>query len=470
MPNDSVQVPPQALEAEMAVLGSMLIERDAVERALDILAEKDFYHDAHRSVFKAMADLCARSAAVDCVTVCEELRKLKRLDEIGGMAFLSELMHKVATAAHVEHYARLVKEKAILRELIGTATGVVAACYREEKPAEAILDEAQADVLRVAQRQSPHGVVEAKDLAHEVLEHIEMAHKQKRAVTGVSSGLKALDLLTAGFQKSDLILLAARPSQGKTALALNIAAHVVLDEHLPVLFFSLEMSRHAVMQRLISAESRVNLMNIRNGFFPHKHWTHLTNATARFSEAPLYVVDMPNLSVLTARSISRQLASKLKREGRELALVFIDYLQLMRGPGRSESRQQEVSEISRGLKFLARDLDIPVIALSQLSRRPEEKGRANNRPVLSDLRESGALEQDADLVAFIHRESYYKQNDPTLEGKATIIIAKQRQGPTGDLDVAFNMRITRFDNATQDEAPANAPAAMTEDTQPTFTD
>ncbi len=470
MPNAPLLIPPQALEAEMAVLGSMLIERDAVERAMDILAENDFYSDAHRSVFNAMAALCGRSAAVDCVTVAEELRKLKRLDEIGGMAFLSELMHKVATAAHVEHYARLVKEKAILRELISVATNVVAACHREEKPADAILDEAQVDVLRVAQRQPLQGVVQAKDLAHEVLEHIEMAHKQKRAVTGVSSGLKGLDRLTTGFQRSDLILLAARPSQGKTALALNIAAHVVLEEKLPVLFFSLEMSRHAIMQRLISSESRVNLMDIRNGFFPHKHWTHLTNATARFSESPLFVVDMPNLSVLTARSISRQLASKLKRDGKELSLIVIDYLQLMRGSGRTESRQQEVSEISRGLKFLARDLNVPVIALSQLSRRPEEKGRADNRPVLSDLRESGALEQDADLVGFIHRESYYKRNDPTLEGKATIIIAKQRQGPVGDVDVAFNMRITRFDNATQDEAPADAPAVLAEDAQATFSD
>jgi len=458
------------VEAEMAVLGSMLIERDAAERALDILADRDFYQDSHRRVFRAMADLAGRSSAVDYVTVGEELRKLKQLDEVGGMGYLSELMHKVATAAHVEHYARIVKDKSILRELITTATGVVAACYKEEKPPAEILDEAQADVLRVSQRQPLQGVVEAKDLAHEVLDQIEAAHKAKRAVTGISSGLKALDKLTTGFQKSDLILIAARPSQGKTALALNVASHVVLEEKLPVLFFSLEMSRHAIMQRLIASEARVNLMDIRTGYFPAKYWTNLTNATARFSDSALHVVDSPNLSVLTARSIARQLASKLRRENRELALIVIDYLQLMRGGGRVESRQQEVSEISRGLKFLARDLNVPVIALSQLSRRPEEKGRADTKPMLSDLRESGALEQDADLVAFIYRESYYKQNDPTLERKAEIIVAKQRQGPVGTVEVAFDRRITRFDNATLDEAPSDAPAVQSEETQTTFTE
>ncbi|MCX5796385.1 MAG: replicative DNA helicase [Elusimicrobia bacterium] len=470
MAKDSPQLPPQALEAESAVLGAMLIEPDAVERAMDILGEMDFYQESHRTVFRVMAELASRSAAVDVVTVSEELRKLKRLDELGGMAFLAELQHRVATAAHVEHYARMVKEKAILRELIKASTNIVAACYKEDKPAAELLDDAETSVLRVAQSQSQRDIVEAKDLAHEVLDQIEAAHKAKNAVTGVPSGLRLLDKKTAGFQKSDLILIAARPSQGKTALALNIAAHVVMEVKKPVLLFSLEMSRHAIMQRLIASEARVNLMDIRTGFFQHKHWTQLTNATARLSESPLHVVDMPNLSVLGARSISRQLAARLRREGRELALIIIDYLQLMRGGARSESRQQEVSEISRGLKFLARDLNVPVIALSQLSRRSEDKGRTDNKPVLSDLRESGALEQDADLVAFIHRESYYKRNDPTLEGKALIIIAKQRQGPVGDVDVAFNMNITRFDNAALDDAPAGPSASEVEDTQTTFSD
>jgi replicative DNA helicase len=314
------------------------------------------------------------------------------------------------------------------------------------------------------------GVAEAKDLAHEALARIESIHKAKRHVTGIPSGLKLFDRMTTGFQNADLILIAARPSQGKTALALNIAANVVLEEKKPVLFFSLEMTRNALMDRLISSEAKVNLKEIRTGYFDNKYWTRITNATARFSDSPLFIVDWSNLSVLSARSISRQLASRLKREQKELALVVIDYLQLMRGSGRSENRQQEVSEISRGLKGLARDLNIPVIALSQLSRRSEDKGRADNRPMLSDLRESGALEQDADLVAFIHREAYYKRNDPSLEGKAEIIIAKQRQGPVGNIAVAFNMNITRFDNAAFDETPAGPSASEVEDAQTAISD
>lgn len=457
------QLPPQALEAEMAVLGSMLVERDAVEKVLDVLDEKDFYVETHRTVFRAIRELYNRGDAVDVVTVGEELRRAKLLDSVGGMAGLTELMHKVATAAHADYYAKLVKEKAILRELIRAATAIVADCHTEAKEPAVILDEAQASVLRVAERQTMHGVVEAKDLAHEVIEQIELAHKTKKAVTGVPSGLKDLDRLTTGFQKSDLILIAARPSQGKTALAMNIAANIVLsDEPRPVLVFSMEMSKHAIMERFIAAEARVNLQQVKTGFFPRDKWTDLTNAAARFSDAPLYIVDMPGLSVLSVRSIARQLSAELKRRNKQLGVIIIDYLQLMRGSSaRPESRQQEVSEISRGLKFLARDLNLPVIALSQLSRRPEEKGRSDGRPQLSDLRESGALEQDADLVAFIYREAYYKPNDPAVDDrKAEIIVAKQRQGPTGTVEVHFRREYTRFENATaQDEAE---PAAVEE--------
>ncbi|MEK7858781.1 MAG: replicative DNA helicase [Elusimicrobiota bacterium] len=469
MAQNLAQLPPQALEAEMAVLGSMLIERDAVEKAIESLVEKDFYQDVHRKIFHTIAELNARGSAVDLLIVGEELRKRNQLDEVGGTQYLSEMIHRVGTAAHVEYYGRLVKEKSILRELIHTATAVVTACYAESKEAQAILDEAQANILKVAERQTLHGIVDAKTLAHEVLKQIEDAHTNKEAVTGVPSGLRTLDSLTTGFQKSDLILIAARPSQGKTALALNIASHVALDVKKPVLFFSLEMSKHAIMQRLISSVAVVNLREVRTGFFRREKWTDLTNAAARFSEAPLYVVDTPGLSVLTVRSLSRQLSSKLKHEGKELGLVVIDYLQLMRGASRSENRQQEVSEISRGLKYLARDLDVPVIALSQLSRRTEEKGRVDTRPQLSDLRESGALEQDADLVAFIYRESYYKRNDPSLEGKAEIIVAKQRQGPTGVCNVAFDARITRFGNQTEDQGPSDEAPAF-EEAQTSFSE
>lgn len=446
--------PPQALEAEMAVLGSMLIEREASERALDLLHETDFYLDPHRRIFHAIHTLFGAGQAVDVVTVSEELRKKSELDGVGGGSYLAELINKVTTAAHVEYYGRLVKEKAILRDLIAAATGVVTACYTQEKDPKQILDEAQGSILKVSERQTLQGVVEMKDLVHEVVEQIERAHHSKQEVTGIPTGLRAFDRMTTGFQRSDLILIAARPSQGKTAIALNMVAHAVLEKNLPVLFFSLEMNRHAIMQRFIASEAKVNLKDIRTGYFKRDRWQDLTGAAARFSEAPLFINDNPGMTVMSVRTISRQLMTRLRQEKKELGMVVIDYLQLLRGGGgRNENRQQEVSEISRGLKQLARELNVPVIALSQLSRASEDKSRLDNRPKLSDLRESGSLEQDADVVAMIHREGYYKPNDPTLENKAEIIIAKQRQGPTGSVPVTFLRSITRFVDETNTEEP-----------------
>lgn len=456
MPQDPKQQP-QALEAEMAVLGSMLLEREAAEKALDLLHETDFYAPAHRRIFKTCAELFNAGQAVDLVTVSESLRARGQLEEVGGAAALAELVHKVTTAAHVEHYARMVKEKSILRELINAATGVVTSCYAGEKEPKQLLDEAQASILKVSERQTLAGVVEAKDIIHEVVEQIEKALHSKQVVTGVPSGLNAFDKMTTGFQRSDLILIAARPSQGKTALAQNIISHVVLRAKLPVLFFSLEMNKNAIMQRFIAAEAKINLKDMRTGYFRRDRWQDLTTAAACFHDSPLFINDNPGMTVLSVRALSRQLQSRLRNEKRELGMVVIDYLQLLRGgSGRIENRQQEVSEISRGLKQLARELNVPVIALSQLSRASEDKTRLDNRPKLSDLRESGSLEQDADLVAMIHREGYYKPNDPTLEKKAEIIIAKQRQGPTGSVPVVFERDITRFvDEAVGLEEPAD---------------
>jgi replicative DNA helicase len=458
--------PPQALEAEMAVLGSMLIEREACDKALDALHESDFYLDAHKRIFRAIYALFNAGQAVDVVTTSEELRKKSELDTVGGGAALAELINKVTTAAHVEYYARLVKDKAILRELINAATGVVTACYTQDKDTKAILDEAQGVMLKVSERQTLHGVVQAKELVHEVVDQIEKAVHSKRTVTGVPSGLTALDRLTTGFQKSDLILIAARPSMGKTALAQNIVANVVLEKNIPVLFFSLEMNRHAIMHRFIAAEAKVNLKDIRTGFFRRDRWQDLTTAAARFSDSPLYINDNPGMTVFNIRAISRQLVSRLRQDNKQLGMIVIDYLQLLRGGsgGRMENRQQEVSEISRSLKHLARELNIPVIALAQLSRASEDKMRTDNKPKLSDLRESGSLEQDADLVVLIHREGYYKRNDPTLENKATLIIAKQRQGPTDDVPVLFLRDITRF----VDEAPGVEDPAEMQESQTQF--
>jgi replicative DNA helicase len=441
----------------MAVLGSMLIDKEAVETILELLQEDHFYKDAHRSIFRAASTLSNLNQAVDMITITEELRRQQTLDAIGGPTYLSEIVHSVSTAAHAEHYARLVREKAILRELITTCTKVVSRCYQEEKEIALLLDEAQAQILTVAQKQPMTGFVESKKLAHEVIEDIDRLHKRGETVTGISTGLKAFDKKTAGLQKGDLILIAARPSQGKTALALNMAAHIVLNERdpRPVAFFSLEMTRHALMTRLIASEARANLGELRTGFFRRDRWAQITTAASRLSEAPLFINDLGLQSVLEMRSSAKRLANELRKRGQELGVIMIDYLQLMRGPSRRvESRQQEVSEISRGLKFLARDLNVPVVALSQLNRRAEDKGRPDGRPQLSDLRESGALEQDADLVAFIYREGQYKREDPTLQNKAEIIVAKQRNGPTGSFEVSFLQEYTRFENLTVESQEA----------------
>jgi replicative DNA helicase len=457
--------PPQALEAEMAVLGSMLIEREACDKALDSLHETDLYLDAHKRVFRAIHFLFNGGQAVDIITVSEQLRKKSELDAVGGGAYLAELINKVTTAAHVEHYAKIVKERAILRNLINAATSVVTACYAQEKEPKLILDEAQASILKVSETQSLHGVVDVKVLVHEVIDQIEKAVHSKQAVTGVPTGLTAFDRLTTGFQNSDLILIAARPSMGKTALAQNIVAHVVLEKNIPTLFFSLEMNKHAIMHRFIAAEAKVNLKDIRTGFFKRDRWQDLTTAASRFAESPLYINDSPGMTVFNIRAIARQLMSKLRQENKKLGMVVIDYLQLLRGgAARQENRQQEVSEISRSLKQLARELNIPVIALAQLSRASEDKTRTDNKPKLSDLRESGSLEQDADLVVLIHREGYYKRNDPTLENKATLIIAKQRQGPTDDVPVLFLRDITRF----VDEAPGSEEPSEFQESQTQF--
>jgi replicative DNA helicase len=446
--SDHAKVPPQALDAERAVLGSMLIESEAVERAMEILNDKSFYKDSHRKIFSAAVEMQDRGEPVDLVTMAEELKRLKQLGDVGGSSYLKELTESVSTAAHVEHYAKLVHDKAILRDLINLSTTIVSDCHGENEPST-LLDQAQASIFKLTQQQKTQGFAHAKELAHEVIEDIERLQKNKGDVTGVPTGLKKLDSKTAGLQKGDMIIIGARPSQGKTALALNIAAHIVLhtDEPQPVAIFSMEMSKQAIMTRFIASEARVNLHEVRNGFFRRERWTDLTNAASRLSEAPLYILDTPGLSVLEVRSQARRLANELSSKGRKLGVILIDYLQLMRGSSRrSESRQQEVSEISRGLKALARDLNVPVVVLSQLSRRVEDKGRSDARPQLSDLRESGAIEQDADLVAFIYREGYYKRDDPTVENKAEIIIAKQRNGPTGIVELMFRPELARFEN------------------------
>ncbi len=429
----------------MAVLGSMLIEKEAVIKTVDILTDKDFYKDSHQSIFRIIRDLHFENHAVDTITVSSELKKKNLLTDIGGASYIASLINSVSTSANVEHYAKIVREKSILRQVISVGTDMVSSAFREKGSAEEILDNSETLLFGISQQRITKGFSAVNDLVHPTLDYLERINKNKKDVPGLRTGFTDFDKMTAGLQPSELILIAARPSMGKTAFALNIAENVALLEKKPVALFSIEMSKESLMMRLLCSVGRVNAHKARQGFLATRDWPALTTAAAKLSEADIYIDDSSTLSVLELRARARRLASELKVQKKELALIVIDYIQMMRGSGGQESRQQEIAEISRSLKSLARDLNVPVVALSQLSRKPEEKGR-EKRPQLSDLRESGALEQDADVVAFIYREGYYKPDDPDLANKATVIISKQRNGPTGDVDLNFFRDYTKFEN------------------------
>ena len=440
------KVPPNSLDAEMAVLGAMLIEKEVIENITEVLQPKHFYSEQHRKIYEAMLELRGRNQPVDVVTLSEELKKTGRLEELGGQKYLGDLMDKVSTSAHTQAYAQIVKEKAQLRELIRVSTSIVEKSFEGAEDVGKIMDFAEEQVLGVAQRHTSHGFSPASELATEVLGRIEKYYSNHNSITGVPTGFSKLDEMTGGLQKSDLIILAARPSQGKTAMALNMAYHACVEKNIPTAFFSLEMNKYSIMQRMICSAARANLGGVRNGRLPREIWPQLTRYTGEVSKAPLFIDDSPGLNILEIRNRTRKLMSQLKSENKTLGLIVIDYLQLIRGAGKSESRQQEVSEISRLLKDLARSLEVPVMALSQLNRRSEDKAREGNRPQLSDLRDSGSIEQDADVVGLIHRPEYYNRTDPTLKNKAFLIIAKQRNGPVGDVELAFFHEFTKFEN------------------------
>ncbi len=442
------RIPPQAIDAEMAVLGSMLLDAEAVETAFEILKPEHFYKDAHQKIFAAMKSLVDRSQAIDIVTLSEELKRSNLLTQLGGEIYLTQLVDKVATSAHVKHYAEIVYKKFVVRDLIRTATGLVQRCYKEEDDdPQSLIDAAADQIYKLSQKQKLSGFVASKDLAPEVMDLLEKAIQNKNAIQGVPTGLDAFDHRTGGLRKSDLIILGARPSQGKTALALNIAHHACVECKIPVAFFSLEMGKHSIFERMLGAASMVEIHKLRTGWFDRSKWADLTRELGRLASAPFFIDDTSGISITELRMRSRRLASELKKQGKELGLIVIDYLQLIRGGERRvESRQQEVSEISRMLKDLARTLNVPVLALSQLSRKNEDKSRSDNKPQLSDLRESGSIEQDADVVALIHRDWYYKRDDESLKNKATLIIAKQRNGPVGDIDLAFFGEYALFTN------------------------
>ncbi len=441
-----MKVPPHSMEAEMAVLGAMLIDKDAIDSVKEVLESKHFYLDKHRKIFEAICELNLKDEPVELLTVAEYLKKNNKLDEIGGQKYLGDLMEKVSTPAHTQNYAKLVKEKALLRDIINISTTLIEKSYSGQNDVENILDYGQNQILLVAQKSTDHGFQSTYDLRMKISEQLENAYKEKKLITGIPTGFKKFDEITSGLQKADLIILAARPSQGKTAMALNIAYHAAVENKKTVAIFSLEMNWASLYQRMICSAARVNMREIRSGFFRRDSWPLLSNEISKISEAGIWMDDTPALDILDIRTRTRKLVNQLRARNQTLDLIIIDYIQLIRSHGRRENRQQEVSEISRLLKDLARSLNIPVLALSQLNRRTEDKSREGGKPQLSDLRESGSLEQDADVVALIYRPGLYNREDPELRNKAQLIIAKQRNGPVGIVELNFIEECTKFVN------------------------
>ena len=440
--------PPWSREAEQSVLAGMLQDRDAVARAVEILDATMFYQEAHRLVFRGLARLFERGEAIDPILLADELEKTGDTERVGGYDYIGYLLDLVPTAANVEYHARLVREKALLRRLIEASQEIIRDAFEPgERDVNEVMDEAEARIFQVAQSQEREGFVRIKDLLWPSFEEIERLQSAGSPITGVPTGFPHFDNKTTGLQKGDLCIVAARPSMGKTSWVLNVAATAAITHEVPVAIFSLEMSKEQLLKRLLSAEARVDAQNIRKGRMSPDESQRLGAAAGHLNNAPIWIDDTPAMTVLEMRAKARRLASDVKSEGKELGMIIVDYLQLMGGAGRSESRVQEVSQISRGLKALAREIDVPLIALSQLSRAPEQ--RPDKRPMLSDLRESGSIEQDADLVAFLYRPEYYfgeVDNDGnSLVGKAELIIAKQRNGPTGTVMLHFEKSHTRFD-------------------------
>lgn len=434
------KIPPQSVDAEMAVLGAMLLDKETIPQAIEMLRADCFYKDANRRIYSAIIKLFDDNRGVDLITVIEELKKTNSLEEAGGPDYVSGLASSVPTAANFIHYAKIVKEKTILRNLINTATQIVSECYDTSKDVDGLVDKAEQLIFEVSSNKVEKKFVPLRDIIKSSIETIDSLYQRKQNVTGVSTGFRDLDIKTAGLQPSDLIVLAARPSMGKSALALCIAEHAAVVDRAPVAFFSLEMSKEQLVQRMLCSHARVDAHKVRTGFLSQADWPKLVSAAGKLSEAPIYIDDTPGISVLELRAKARRLKSQF-----DVKLIVLDYLQLMQGHTRADNRQQEISEISRSLKALARELDTPLIAISQLSRAVEQ--RQDHRPQLSDLRESGAIEQDADLVILLLREWYY---NPTEENKgmAEIIIAKQRNGPTGNFNLAFLGEYMRFENMT----------------------
>ena len=421
-------------------MSAILIDNQTLLEVVEILQPEDFYKSAHQKIFSAVLNLFSNSEPVDLVTLTTQLRDDGHLEEVGGATYLAALVETVPLAVNAKHYSKIIHDKAALRRLIDKANQIAKRCFEDQGDVEGVVDFAETAIFEISENKIRPSFYALKDIIEKNIDVIEERQGNKALVTGVTTGFTRLDSLTSGFQNSDLIILAGRPSMGKTALALNIARNAAIDANVPVALFSLEMSKEQLSMRMLCSEARVDSSKIRSGFFSKKDWVDLTDAAGVLSEAPIFIDDSPGLTVMEIRAKSRRL-----KMDKGIGLVIIDYLQLMKGRASAERRDLEISEISRALKALAKEADIPVIALSQLNRKLEE--RSDKRPLLSDLRESGALEQDADVVAFIYRDEVYNrdENNPNI-GTAELLVRKQRNGPTGDVPLKFFHAHTRFEN------------------------
>lgn len=432
------RVPPQSLEAEQSTLGSMLLDKEAIATAAEILVAEDFYRDAHRTIFDALISLFNKGEPADLITVTEALRQRNAIDAVGGASYISTLANTVPTSANCEYYAEIVKNRSIMRALVTAGSQIASIGYDQTADVPESLDKAEQLIFRISQSGETGTVSDMKTVLMSTFDRIERLYTTKGAITGLSTGFAELDNILSGLQPSELVVIAGRPSMGKTALALNIAEHVGANEGKPVLIFSLEMSREQLAQRMLCSQATVDGQRLRRGNLSEADWQRLSHAIGRLSEAPIFIDDSPSATALDIRTRARRLKAE-----HGLSLIIIDYLQLVQGHGRVENRNQEIAEITRSLKTLARELEVPVISLAQLSRAVE--ATADKRPLLSHLRESGEIEQSADVVAFIYREDYYKP-DTERRNIAEIIIAKQRNGPTGTIELMWQREYTRFRN------------------------
>jgi len=442
------KLPPQNLDAEKAVLGGVFLRNSIFHTLVDIIQEDDFYSPAHRVIYQAFLDLYRQNAPIDLVTVAEQLQKHGKLEEVGGAVYLTSLTESVASAANALSYATIVREKAVRRQLIQESAGIISSAFESEHETETLLDQAEQSIFAISESRVKTGFKSSKELVHRVFEHLETRFEQRELITGVPTGYHKFDEITAGLQRTDLVIVAGRPSMGKTAFGLNVVMRSAIVHGVPSAVFSLEMSMEQLMMRMLCAWGKVDLTRMRSGFLKDEDWARLYQAAEALAQAPIYIDDTPSLEPMELRARCRRLKGE-----KGLGLVVVDYLQLMHVGQRKDSREQEISHISRNLKALAKEVDVPVVALAQLNRKVEE--RTNKRPMLSDLRESGAIEQDADLIVFLYRDEVYNtREDNPNKGIAEIVVGKQRNGPVGTAKLSYISSCTAFENLADVPEPS----------------